>query len=472
MGRNRSSRYRDDPSKILSIAWQRNLTRDLDYGTSSKLLIGFGRSSQRKPLNWLPVDTKPSARLRSAVGIGSENTMKRSTERILTTHTGSLARPESLIPLLRLRERGEVYNRQELAALVREAVREIVRKQVEAGIDIVNDGEQSKSSFYGYIVERFNGFERKRAAPGQEVRPRAAGREYLAFPDYYAWSERIAEPFGGRGGERRHGVDICTGPVSYRGYEAVQADIDNLTAAVKGKPHEEAFMPAISASYIASTFANEYYRTHEEYEQAVSDAMREEYKAIVSAGLVLQIDDPRLVTYYMMHPELSVEDCRKWAAERVEVINQSIHGIPPESVRFHTCYSIDVGPRIHEMALKDIVDIILKINAGAYSFEAANPRHEHEYHVFERIKLPDGKILIPGVISHTTNLVEHPELIAERIVRFARIVGRENVIAGADCGFAASALRFNDTHPSVAWLKFAALAEGARLATSELWRSY
>jgi len=395
--------------------------------------------------------------------------MKRSTERILTTHVGSLARSDSLIPLLRLREHNEPYDREELARLVREGVAEVVRKQVEAGIDIVTDGEQGKSSFYGYVVERFSGFERKPAAPGKEMRPRAAGREYLAFPDYYAWSERIAEPFGGRGGRGR-GVDTCTGPVSYRGHEAVQADIDNLKAALKGRPHEDVFMPAIASSYVASTFANEYYRSHEEYEQAVSDAMREEYQAIIGAGFILQIDDPRLVTYYMMNPELSVADCRKWAEKRVEAINDSIRDIPPEKVRFHTCYSIDVGPRIHEMALKDIVDIMLTINAGAYSFEAANPRHEHEYHVFETVKLPDGKILIPGVISHTTNLVEHPELIAERIVRFAKIVGHENVIAGADCGFAASALRFNDTHPSVAWLKFAALAEGARLATRELWR--
>jgi len=396
--------------------------------------------------------------------------MKRSTERILTTHVGSLARSDALIPLLRLREHGEPYAREELARLVREAVTDVVRKQVEAGIDIVTDGEQGKPSFYGYIVERFSGFERKPAAPGKEGRPRTMGREYLAFPEYYAWSERIAAPFGGRGGGRGQGVDTCTGPVSYRGHEAVQVDIDNLKAAMKGQTHEDVFMPAIASSYVASTFANEYYHTHEEYEQAVSDAMREEYKAIVGAGFILQIDDPRLVTYYMMHPDLSVADCRKWAEKRVEAINDSIRDIPPEKVRFHTCYSIDVGPRIHEMALKDIVDIMLKINAGAYSFEAANPRHEHEYHVFERIKLPDGKILIPGVISHTTNLVEHPELVAERIVRFAKIVGRENVIAGADCGFAASALRFNDTHPSVAWLKFAALAEGARLATGELWR--
>jgi 5-methyltetrahydropteroyltriglutamate--homocysteine methyltransferase len=394
--------------------------------------------------------------------------VKHSTQRILTTHVGSLARSDPLLAVLRLKEQGEPYDREELARRVREAVTDVVRKQCEAGIDIVTDGEQGKSGFFTYVVERFSGFERKPPAPGKEMRPRAAGREYLAFPDYYAWSERIAAPFGGRSGRGRD-ADVCTGAIRYKGHEAVQRDIANLKAAVAGKPHEDVFMPAIASSYVAATFANEYYRSHEEYEQAVSDALREEYQAIVDAGFILQIDDPRLVTYYMMHPELSVEDCRKWAEKRIEAINDSLRGISPEKVRFHTCYSIDVGPRIHEMALKDIVDIIFKINAGAYAFEAANPRHEHEYHVFERVKLPPGKILIPGVISHTTNLVEHPELIAERIVRFAKLVGRENVIAGADCGFAASALRFNDTHPSVAWLKFAALAEGARLATRELW---
>jgi len=394
--------------------------------------------------------------------------MKRSTERILTTHVGSLARADALIPLLRLREQGQPYDREALARLVRDAVSDVVRQQVEAGIDIVTDGEQGKSSFYGYIVERFSGFQRKPVAPGKEGSPRAAGREYVAFPDYYAWSERIAEPFGGRSGSRGHGVDTCTGPVSYRGHAAVQADIDNLKAATKGRTHEDVFVPAIASSYVASTFANAYYRTYEEYEQAVSDALREEYKAIVDAGFILQIDDPRLVTYYMMNPHLSVGDCRKWAAQRVEAINESIRGIPPEKVRFHTCYSIDVGPRIHEMALKDIVDIMLKINAGAYSFEAANPRHEHEYHVFERIKLPADKILIPGVISHTTNLVEHPELVAERIVRFAKIVGRENVIAGADCGFGTFA-GSTEIHESVVWAKLGSLAEGARLATKQLW---
>jgi len=395
--------------------------------------------------------------------------LKRSTDRILTTHVGSLARPDQLIPFLRQKERVQPYDAAEFGRLVRAAVAEAVRKQVESGIDIVTDGEQGKASFFGYVVERFRGFERRPPRPGQEGNPRSAGREYQAFPDYYAWSERIAEWAGGRGGDRRYGIDTCTGPVTYKGHAFVKADIDTLKAALAGLPHEEVFMPAIAPSYIAATLPNEHYRSEEEYEHAIADALRQEYQAIVDAGFILQIDDPRLVTYYMMNPALSVKDCRAWAAKRVEAINYAIRGIPREKIRFHTCYSIDVGPRIHEMALKDIVDIILAIDAGAYSFEAANPRHEHEYHVFETVKVPDGKILIPGVISHTTNLVEHPELIAERIMRFAALVGRENVVAGADCGFAASAVRFNDTHPSVAWLKFAALAEGARLATQRLW---
>jgi 5-methyltetrahydropteroyltriglutamate--homocysteine methyltransferase len=395
--------------------------------------------------------------------------MKRSTDRILTTHVGSLARPDDLIALLRLKERGQPYDRDHFATLVREAVVDVVRKQVDAGIDIVTDGEQGKESFFGYINDRFDGFELKPAPPGEEGNPRRAGREYQAFPDYYAWSERMAQWAGGRGGDRRHGIYTCTGPIRYKGQAAVQTDIDNLKAALHGLPHEDVFMPAIASSYIAATLPNVYYPSEAAYEQALSEALHEEYKAIVNAGFILQIDDPRLVTHYMMHPDLSVAQCRTWAEQRVEAINDSIRDIPPEKVRFHTCYSIDVGPRIHEMELKDIVDILLRINAGAYSFEAANPRHEHEYHVFEQVKPPEGKILIPGVISHTTNLVEHPALIAERIIRFANLVGRENVIAGADCGFAASAVRFNDTHASVAWLKFAALAEGARLATEQLW---
>jgi 5-methyltetrahydropteroyltriglutamate--homocysteine methyltransferase len=401
--------------------------------------------------------------------IREDDPMKRSTERILTTHVGSLARPDALVPILQAKDRAQPYDRGDYARLVRAAVADVARRQTEAGVDVVTDGEQSKASFFGYIVDRFTGFERKPAPPGQEGSLRGGSREYRAFPDYYAWSERIAEWAGGRGGDRKYGVDVCTGTVSYKGQAAIQADIENLKAALKGLPHEEVFMPAIAPSYIYATLPNEFYRTDEEYELALADALREEYRAIIDAGFVLQVDDPRLVTYYMMNPGVSVADCRTWAARRVAAINHALRGLPPERVRFHTCYSIDVGPRVHDMELKDIVDVLFAIKAGAFSFEAANPRHEHEYHVFEHVRPPDGMVLIPGVISHTTNLVEHPELIAERIVRYARIVGRENVIAGADCGFAASGIRFNDVHPSVVWLKFAALAEGARLATRQLW---
>jgi len=396
--------------------------------------------------------------------------MKRSTDRILTTHVGSLARPDDLAAILRAKDRGQSYDSAAYTRLVKDAVADVVRRQAEAGVDVVTDGEQGKASFFGYIVERFDGFTRKPAPTGQEGNPRGGSREYQAFPEYYAWSERIAEWAGGRGSDRnRYGVHVCTGPISYKGQAAVRADIANLELALKGLRHEEVFMPAIAPSYVSATLANEFYRTEEEYEQALADALREEYRAIVDAGFVVQIDDPRLVTQLMMTPNLSVADCRTWAARRVEAINYSLRGIPREKVRFHTCYSIDVGPRVYDMELKDIVDILLTINAGAYSFEAANPRHEHEYHVFEQVRPPDGTILIPGVISHTTNLVEHPELIAERIVRYAKIVGRENVIAGADCGFAASGIRFNDVHPSVVWLKLAAMTEGARLATRQLW---
>src|SRR5438132_5058877 len=419
--------------------------------------------------------TRPAAGREPASGasrssiFSEEGAMKRSTERILSTHVGSLARPEALIPILRSMERGQPYDRETYTKLVRDAVTDVVRKQVAAGVDIVTDGEQGKASFFGYIVERFDGFARKPAPAGLEGNPRNASRDYRAFPDYYAWSERIAEWAGGRGGGRQFGVDVCVGPVRYKGHAAVQADIERIKTALKGLPHEEVFMPAIAPSYIFATLKNEHYRTEEEYEQALADALREEYRASVDAGMGLQIDVPSLVTQYMVNPDLSIADCRKWAARRVEAINYSLRDIPPEKVRFHTCYSIDVGPRIYDMELKDIVDIIYRINTVAYSFEAANPRHEHEYHVFEEFRPADGKILIPGVISHTTKLIEHPALIAERIVRFARIVGRENVIAGADCGFAASAARFNDTHASVAWLKLAAMAGGARRATRQLW---
>ena len=314
--------------------------------------------------------------------------MKRSTERILTTHVGSLARPDALIPFLDQRIAGSRTTARRYTRLVREAVADVVRRQTEAGLDIVTDGEQGKASFFGYIVERFNGFERKPAAPGQEGNPRARAASTGTFPT------TTRGPSASRNGPVAGGATAGTASTSapdrssYKGHAAVQTDIETLRAALKGLPHEEVFMPAIAPSYIFSTLANAFYRTGEEYEQALGDALREEYRAIVDAGFILQIDDPRLVTQYMMNPGLSVADCRKWAAQRVEAINYSLRDIPPEKVRFHTCYSIDVGPRVHDMELKDIVDVLFGIKAGAYSFEAANPRHEHEYHVFEQVRPP------------------------------------------------------------------------------------
>ena len=228
-------------------------------------------------------------------------------------------------------------------------------------------------------------------------------------------------------------------------------------------------MTAISPSDIEGQQANEYYRTEDEYLAAIADAMHEEYETIVDAGLLLQVDDPRLLTYYNARPELEVEDCRRWAEKRVEVINHSLRGIPTDRIRFHTCYGINIGPRVHEMNLRDIVDIMLKVNAGAYSFEAANPRHEHEWKVWENVALPEGKILIPGVISQSTPLVEHPDLIAQRLVRFANTVGKENVIGGSDCGFSSFANTKPEIHPTIVWEKFRSLSEGAKLASNELW---
>jgi 5-methyltetrahydropteroyltriglutamate--homocysteine methyltransferase len=261
---------------------------------------------------------------------------------------------------------------------------------------------------------------------------------------------------------------VCTGPVTYKGQAKLQRDIANLKEALIGMKVADAFMPAISPSNVEEWNRNLYYRTSDEYVFAIAEAMREEYKAIVDAGFLLQVDDPRLVSYYLVNPTATVKECRVWARQRVEALNHALRGIPREKIRHHTCYGINMGPRVHDMEVKDLIDIILKIRAGAYSFEAANPRHEHEWKVWGSAKLPKDTVLIPGVISHSTVLVEHPELIAERIGRFAKMVGRQNVIAGSDCGFATFASS-REVHPSIVWAKFDALSEGARIASKQLW---
>src|SRR6266436_407014 len=388
--------------------------------------------------------------------------MKRSTDRILTTHVGSLPRPDDLRALILQKQQGQAIDDTAFAARVKSAVGEVVKRQAEAGIDIVADGEMGRIGFIPYVNERLAGITPSPTAEGANYWGRS--REYQAFPEFYAWAAAMPGTAGQTGRTRW----VCTGPVSYKGMAALQQDIATLKAALQGVRHEEAFMPAVSPANLANWNRNEYYKNEEEYLYALADALREEYQAIIDAGLILQVDDPLLASYYVMHPEASLEDCRKWAATRVAALNHALRGLPTDRIRYHTCYSINIGPRVHDMELRHIIDIMLGINAGAYSFEAGNPRHEHEWQVWEGVKLPEGKSLIPGIITHSSNIVEHPELIAQRIARFAQAVGRENVIAGADCGFASFAATC-EVHPSVVWIKLQALADGARLASKELW---
>ena len=388
--------------------------------------------------------------------------MKQSAERILTTHVGSLPRPPDLLEMIQAKERGEPIDSGAFADRVKSTVAEVVRRQADAGIDIVADGEMGRFGFIPYVNERLTGLE-PRPNPASEG-TWARSREHLAFPEYYAWAAQMP---GAAGGAQRNRW-VCTGPIAYKGQEALARDIDNLKAALGQVRSEEAFMPAVSPAQLAGWNRNEFYKTDEEFRVAVADALHEEYKAIVDAGLVVQIDDPQLASHYTTHPELDIAQCRNVAAATVELLNHALTGIPPEQVRYHTCYGINMGPRVHDLELKHIVDIMLGINAGAYSFEAGNPRHEHEWRVWEDVKLPEGKVLIPGVITHGSNFVEHPEAIAQRIARFAQAAGRENVIAGADCGFASFSTTC-EVHPTVVWAKLAALGEGARLAWQELW---
>ncbi len=360
---------------------------------------------------------------------------------------------------MKAKAHGEACDDKAFEARVREAVRDIVRRQIETGIDIPTDGEQGKLGFFTYVRERLEGFE-----PRPEARfPRFAA-ETSAFPEYY--EEYMAHAMTGASVAPIVPL-VCTGPIRYRGEAAVRRDIENLKAALAGANPAGVFLPSVAPSGIGF---NEYYKTEQEYFEAAGAAMRQEYRAIVDAGFLVQIDDPFL-TEIFSRPNLSPSERRRSAEMWVEALNHALAGIPAEKIRFHTCYGINEGPRVHDAPLSDIVEVMLKINAGAYSFEAANPRHEHEYHVWERVKLPDGKVLIPGVVTHASNIVEHPELIAERLIRYAERVGRENVIAGTDCGFSSQATYHPEVHPTVVWAKFQAMAEGARLASARLWGS-
>jgi 5-methyltetrahydropteroyltriglutamate--homocysteine methyltransferase len=385
--------------------------------------------------------------------------LQQNTDRIQTTHIGSLPRPHEVLDRLKAKLSGKPYDQKVLDATITRAVAECVRKQVACGIDIVTDGEFSKAGFFTYIQERLDGFE---ARPNQKMM--LFQQEVAAFPEYYA--QYFKEAMMG-GTIVPITPVVCVGPIRYRGERLLQIDIANVTAAATaaGVPMHHVFLPATAASGVG---INEYYKSDEEYFHAVAAELAKEYKAIVAAGILVQVDDPFLPDIFF-EPGLDDAQKKRRAEIYVEATNSALKGIAPDMVRFHTCYGINEGPRLYEAALTDIIAYVLKINAGSYSFEAANPRHEHEYHVFERVKVPEGKVLCPGVITHASNIVEHPELIAERIVRFAKLVGRENVIAGADCGFSSQALYKTEVYPTVVWEKFKAMRQGADLATKQLW---
>jgi 5-methyltetrahydropteroyltriglutamate--homocysteine methyltransferase len=386
-------------------------------------------------------------------------------DRIRVTHCGSLPRPEPLMAMLAIRDAREPYDHEQLAAEIAASVARVVGRQAELGVDVVDDGEHSKMSFTSYTGSRLGGLE-PTEAPAQGRGQSRDSRQFAAVYD----EQRLmyaARPSNQRRRRVRESL-ACTGPIRYIGHDLVATDIRNLKQAMASHGVEDGFVTALSPTNVAPHYPNFFYPTEEQYLVAIADAMHEEYQAIVDAGFIVQIDDPRLATYYDRTPDASVEDCRKFIALSVEVINHALRGIPQDRVRYHTCYSTNVAPRMHDMELKYFVDLMLKINAGAYSIEAANPRHEHEWQVWQDVKLPDDKVLVPGVVSHCITLVEHPELVAQRIMRFASVLGRERVMASNDCGFATSAAG-DEVHPDVGWAKLNALSEGARLASQQLW---
>ncbi len=379
--------------------------------------------------------------------------MKRSTDRILTTHTGSLPRPADLTTMLEALDSGTPPDATAFEARVRRAVTDVVRMQVEAGVDVVNDGEQGKVGYSTYVRHRLAGFGGKSAVP--------ARADWADFPEAAARSERrstVSRP-------------SCNGPIDWKDRTAVQKDIEALRAALKEAQPTEAFMTAASPGVIAHFLKNEHYPSREAYLARLVDIMKEEYDAIHRAGFVLQVDCPDLAMgRHLAFPDVSNAEFVKIAAGNVEALNHALRDIPPDRLRMHLCWGNYEGPHHRDIPLREILGVVFKVRPQAISFEGANPRHEHEWVVFREIKLPDDKVIIPGVLDSTTNFIEHPELVAQRIVRYAEVVGRERVMAGTDCGFATFARSVNQVEPEIAWAKFRAMAEGAKLASAELWR--
>jgi 5-methyltetrahydropteroyltriglutamate--homocysteine methyltransferase len=373
--------------------------------------------------------------------------MKRSTDRILTTHAGSLIRPPEVLAL------GPETDEETRTATLRAAVAGVVRKQAELGVDVVSDGEFGKENWFTYVMQRLDGYE---VRPVQKPEIGFLGRDESRYPDFFATSG-----MGGLGTQRH----VCVAPIRYIGKPVMQRDVDNFVAALQGVHVEGAFLPVVAPTSISVDHTNEYYSSHEEYLAALADALHEEYKTITDAGLIVQLDDA-ILTHFYDRMQAEGIDYRKWVAQQVDVINQALRGIPEEQVRYHVCWGSWPGPHTSDVPLREIADLIMKIHAQGFSIEAANPRHEWEWTVWQDVKLPDGKILIPGVISHAVSHVEHPELIAQRLRRLADLVGRENVIASSDCGFAQGA-GLQRQVPSIVWAKLTALAEGARIASRQ-----
>ncbi len=398
--------------------------------------------------------------------------MPRNTDRILTTHVGSLIRPPKLIEFWRAIEDGKPYDEAAFEACLTESVAEIVRQQAETGIDIVSDGEFSKGVNWAfYILKRLTGISVRPATPEEMHDPMASvggGRDRQAFPEFYAEYDVAT------GLTRRLSIRVlCNGAISYCGEKQVGRDISNLKAGVtKVKdryPSLGAFLPVVAPASALPGTKIEHYKDEETFLTALADALHQEYKAVIDAGLYVQIDDAFLpYMHERMVPPMTEAQYRRWAELRIDALNRALAGIPEERSRYHICWGSWNGPHAFDVPLKDIIDLVLKVRVGHYSFEAANPRHAHEWRVWETVKLAPGKVLIPGVISHATNIVEHPELVAERIVRFAKIVGRENVMGGTDCGFAQSPFA-RRVHPTIMWAKLKSLVEGARIATQVLW---
>jgi 5-methyltetrahydropteroyltriglutamate--homocysteine methyltransferase len=380
--------------------------------------------------------------------------MRRSTTHVLTTHTGSLPRPDDLIRMMFAREEGVPVDAPAVGARVRAGVAEVVGKQVQAGLDVVNDGELSKPSYATYIKDRLNGF-------GGTSQP----LQYQDLVDFPGMARRV---FGDPGRSRRK-TPACTGPISVRDASAAQVDVENLKAALAQAGAAEAFLTAASPGVVSLFFRNDHYPSHETYLFAIADAMRHEYETVARAGFVLQVDCPDLAMgRHIQFAALSLDDFRRMARLHIEALNHALANVPPDQARLHLCWGNYEGPHHYDVPLADIIDVVFTARPNGISFEAANPRHGHEWKVFERVKLPAGKVIIPGVIDSTTNFIEHPELVAERIGRYARLVGRENVIAGTDCGFG-TWVGQAAVDPDIAWAKLAALAEGARLASRGLY---